>query len=383
VRLVASGAFDEKGVVDLFRQYDVRSFDFGHLQNPVPASLYYDARADDCWALKQTHCGTITDDTYRPRLAFPNKVWASIMPNAFDCIRPQFVDPPVALRPAYTSRLESPTVSAYVSELGSAAHLPTVIAQPEGRDPGSWPTPTAGSISENRGGRNPGDEYSPGSGDQGYLLNKDGYSMYSGGNPRPSGEGSSPERVGWGNAGGVDLGPFASVRVGSSILSASFLSGSFVAAYVGTATINKGQSTTIDGQVVFAGKNGVLIDGTVVLSARSTPSGDQLPGGQPVSTEKGGYLVDGIPVLSAGSATQGNKPFENQAEHTGSDRPNGFLGGEEQEDQSVDWSSSGGTPATQFPPKAKGSSRSGSSRAVNIQVSLVTFTALLIVALVL
>jgi hypothetical protein len=37
-------------------------FNFANLQDPVPASVYYDARFEDCWG-KQSHCGTITDDT--------------------------------------------------------------------------------------------------------------------------------------------------------------------------------------------------------------------------------------------------------------------------------------------------------------------------------
>jgi hypothetical protein len=61
-------------------------FDFENLANPMPASVYYDAR-DDCWG-HQTHCGTITNDTYRPRLAIKNRVWSSLFPEYWECDRP-------------------------------------------------------------------------------------------------------------------------------------------------------------------------------------------------------------------------------------------------------------------------------------------------------
>jgi hypothetical protein len=75
-------------------------FDFGDLQNPVPASIYFNARYRDCWG-RQTHCGTITDDAYRPEISINNKVWSSIIPPNLRCRLPVLVDPPIAL-----SRLE-------------------------------------------------------------------------------------------------------------------------------------------------------------------------------------------------------------------------------------------------------------------------------------
>jgi hypothetical protein len=93
--------------------YERVHFDFANLQDPVPASVYYDARAEDCWGL-QSHCDTITDDTYRPRLALKNKVWRSLLPDAFDCTRPLLVDPAIALYPLTTTQAP-PTIRAETS----------------------------------------------------------------------------------------------------------------------------------------------------------------------------------------------------------------------------------------------------------------------------
>lgn len=87
------------------RELETVPFDFGHLQSPVPASVYYDARSEDCWGIKQTHCGTITDDMYRPQLMIKNKVWASIAPKWYACQRPELVDPPIVLSSVDTLKI--------------------------------------------------------------------------------------------------------------------------------------------------------------------------------------------------------------------------------------------------------------------------------------
>jgi hypothetical protein len=78
-QLVAQGKFKPqferaRRVMDQ-RYWDATThlpFDFGHMQNPVPARIYFDARKD-CWGA-QSHCGTITDDSYHPTLAIKNRV---------------------------------------------------------------------------------------------------------------------------------------------------------------------------------------------------------------------------------------------------------------------------------------------------------------------
>lgn len=109
-------------------------FDFGHLQNPVPASVYYEARSADCWGIKQTHCGTITDDTYRPKLIIKNKVWASIAPKWYECQRPVLVDPPIALTAVNT--LQIPVLSPITRPTPAQAGMS--LAQP-------FSSPTPGS----------------------------------------------------------------------------------------------------------------------------------------------------------------------------------------------------------------------------------------------
>jgi hypothetical protein len=76
-------------------QYEIKPFDFGHIQNPVPASVYFDAR-NDCWG-EQTHCATITDGTYRPKLLIGGNVWRRVLSSYFYCNWPSVVDPPIAL----------------------------------------------------------------------------------------------------------------------------------------------------------------------------------------------------------------------------------------------------------------------------------------------
>jgi hypothetical protein len=76
--------------------YETERFDFGHLKDPVPARVYFDAR-EDCWG-EQTHCATITDDSYRPKLLVKRHVWRSYLSNHYFCALPSIIDPPIALQ---------------------------------------------------------------------------------------------------------------------------------------------------------------------------------------------------------------------------------------------------------------------------------------------
>jgi hypothetical protein len=73
----------------------ITRIDFNHLGDPVPASVYFKARSD-CWN-NATHCATITDDSYRPRLHINSSIWRSILPSTLRCHMPAIVDPPIAL----------------------------------------------------------------------------------------------------------------------------------------------------------------------------------------------------------------------------------------------------------------------------------------------
>jgi hypothetical protein len=113
--------------------------DLSNLPNPVPASVYFDARSDDCWA-KHSHCSTITDDSYRPRLAIKARVWSSLMEGWSDCYHGSLVDPPIGLRPL-TEAQQQPTITV-------KPHVPTketgatfgqvMFSQPSEAKPGDW-----------------------------------------------------------------------------------------------------------------------------------------------------------------------------------------------------------------------------------------------------
>jgi hypothetical protein len=76
-------------------EYQTLPLNFRDLQNPVPASEYFNVRPD-CWGI-HTHCGTITDDTYRPNLWINNSFWASLLPSTSGCSIGTVADPPVSL----------------------------------------------------------------------------------------------------------------------------------------------------------------------------------------------------------------------------------------------------------------------------------------------
>jgi hypothetical protein len=114
-QLFAKGEFDPKITTRELSLWELSSavqFDFRQVRDPVPASLYFNARIDDCWG-NQSHCRTIADDTYRPKLSIKGKFISSLMPKGVYCGMPQLVDPPIALTPIYAAeeRLPSPAVA--------------------------------------------------------------------------------------------------------------------------------------------------------------------------------------------------------------------------------------------------------------------------------
>jgi hypothetical protein len=131
---------------DQLRQNTIKAFDYANLQDPVPASVYYDARPD-CWG-EQTHCATITDGTYRPNLVLRNRIWLDLVRNASIkiCSWPVLADPHMALYPLDTT-LDSPVLPLVRTQSplpGSTAYAPvpdpTVTgATNENGDPGSNP----------------------------------------------------------------------------------------------------------------------------------------------------------------------------------------------------------------------------------------------------
>jgi hypothetical protein len=119
--------------------YEIKPFDFGHLQDPVPAIQYLEAR-DDCWG-EQKHCATITDDSYRPKLFINRNVWRSVLSDRYYCDLPSMIDPPIALRPIKT--LESVQMPAFPTLHSSPAERPSSGSVQPGAPPLPGPRPLA------------------------------------------------------------------------------------------------------------------------------------------------------------------------------------------------------------------------------------------------
>jgi hypothetical protein len=110
---LAEGNLNITKIMDLARPLSrTVQFDFWHLDNPVPASIYFNARMEDCLG-RQKHCGTITDDSYRPIISINHDIWKTLLPSSlFPCRLPMLVDPPIALTrlDPVSAQLVPPTV---------------------------------------------------------------------------------------------------------------------------------------------------------------------------------------------------------------------------------------------------------------------------------
>ena len=94
---------------DRFSEIDgeLARFDFDNLQEPVPVGVYFDAR-DDCFGT-QSHCQTITEGDYRPKIVLKNAVWQSVLLKHWSCGHPGLFDPPIMLQPV--TRIADPVVN--------------------------------------------------------------------------------------------------------------------------------------------------------------------------------------------------------------------------------------------------------------------------------
>jgi hypothetical protein len=105
-QLIANGSFephyDNWTYIEPILQ--LHPMTYGDLLDPVPASAYFNVRTADCWG-NQTHCSTITDDSFRPKLMINPKIWSSVF-NGFLCSDPLLADPPIALVPLSKSQLD-------------------------------------------------------------------------------------------------------------------------------------------------------------------------------------------------------------------------------------------------------------------------------------
>jgi hypothetical protein len=265
--------------------YEILSFDFGDLQDPVPASLYFNGRTD-CWG-KQSHCATITGDTYRPMLKLRNKVWASLLPQGFDCQRLQFVDPPLRLQAV--EHVDPPQLHP-VTTLRQPDASAQTTAEPASQIKSPWSYPTAISANQNApGAEETKDRLKSDIKDVNGLSNE---APKPGRLPSNTPSFDQDPRLG-GSTGGTphrNLNPLAhqtlpsqaqpdnndsvrSVKIGSKTVVISYSSGTLLVVDEGTLTLRPGSSATIDGKVVYIGKSEILEDGSMIMALPTTKSG--------------------------------------------------------------------------------------------------------------
>jgi hypothetical protein len=138
---------------------------FRDLHDPVPAASYFDGRSD-CFG-RNTHCGTITDGSFRPELVLKRTLWSKFLPKDRPCHVFGVIDPVIALEPVGPTqkRVEELKIT-----LPVPSSRPSEVATPPepGRTPGQqWPNPTPRPVPINNGGRRP--DYGPPHGDNGVI----------------------------------------------------------------------------------------------------------------------------------------------------------------------------------------------------------------------
>lgn len=136
IQLVAEGRFttDTNNLWNEPYSY-TRRLNYSDLVDPVPATAYFNARYDDCWQ-EQKHCKTITDGSFRPKLAMGLEKWVSIFPKGFECSIPMLVDPPIEL---YQIDSATSLPSPQITKVTPAASRPTI--PPTTPRPGNAGTP--------------------------------------------------------------------------------------------------------------------------------------------------------------------------------------------------------------------------------------------------
>ena len=174
-QLVAQGQFapaslDVHNSKGRIYSYETVPLNTADLIDPVPASVYYDARERDCWG-RQSHCQTITDDTYRPPLVLDYGMWLAMAQEHFPCERVLMVsptDPPIALHPidAALTEVSIPFAEATQATPGHGGVLSEPLAVQTGA--------TAGVSSYQNLISKEGDNYSPIQEDGGGNLQEQG-----------------------------------------------------------------------------------------------------------------------------------------------------------------------------------------------------------------
>jgi hypothetical protein len=116
---------------------------FAHLQNPVPASIYFGAESQ-CWG-EQTHCGTIIDDSYRFKMEIASRVWRTLVPEHQFCMKPDLIVSPMILSAGASQNLATATrkpTSAYTTPASPSRQYGLVSGpQPTTEPPNPAPRP--------------------------------------------------------------------------------------------------------------------------------------------------------------------------------------------------------------------------------------------------
>jgi hypothetical protein len=115
-RQIANGEFQpmmtSRWPFDLYTALvSARPFNPLDIQEPIPASNYFDGKNEECWGI-QSHCRTITADYYRPHIAINRRAFESLLPKSaltynsvdWQCTIPTLIDPPIAIRPIPSQR---------------------------------------------------------------------------------------------------------------------------------------------------------------------------------------------------------------------------------------------------------------------------------------
>jgi hypothetical protein len=204
VKDVAAGRYNR--VERQMNQPVARPFNLAHLQEPVPASVYFAARYRDCWGqLEQTHCSVITAGHYRPRLSLPAYVLESAFGSDFSsCTMPALIDPPLALSPIVGAHTLKPLSITRNTQETKTSFLDA--ASPGNTAESPWPAPTG---RRNTNGENQSDGMGFGSSPAGENGSRSGNSGPRESRPGGSGSGRSvPEvsRTGGKGAGGAEAG---------------------------------------------------------------------------------------------------------------------------------------------------------------------------------
>jgi hypothetical protein len=77
---------------------------------------------------------------------------------------------------------------------------------------------------------------------------------------------------------GFAFNPPHPLKIGTGVLSASYVSGSLAAAYIGSSSLQSGQRVLFDSTIVSLGQSGVFVDETLVLPATPSTGGRRFPG---------------------------------------------------------------------------------------------------------